>query len=255
MLNRKYVSIQSGKRLIIGIITIAMTNIVFTQNVVVTDSAGDTLIVVNDEGSTGSITLPLGGVPGTPNDKLYNYNGDLFWNTKQLETVYAVGDFAQGGVVFWVDETGEHGLVCGKEDLSSGIRWYAGTYGSTQAKGDGPFSGERNTSIIIAAQVAIGDDGSTYAARICAESYVNEGGKFYGDWYLPSKEEVNQMYQNYAIINATAIANGGSAFTTGYFWSSTEVNDNTARYHSVTNGTGGSGGKSVNYNVRAVRAF
>ncbi len=29
---------------------------------------------------------------------------------------YSVGDFAQGGIVFWVDETGQHGLVCAKED-------------------------------------------------------------------------------------------------------------------------------------------
>lgn len=255
MLNRKYISIKSGKRLIIAIITIAMTNIVFTQNVIVTDSAEDILIIVNDEGSTGSITLPLSGVPATPDDKLYNYNGDLFWNAKQLETVYSVGDFAQGGVVFFVDESGEHGLVCGKGDISSGIRWYAGTYGYTQAKGDGPFSGERNTSIIIAAQVGIGDDGITYAARICAESYVNEGGKFYGDWYLPSEEELDLMYQNNSIINSTALANGGTVFTTGYFWSSTESDDNYAQIHSVSNGTGSAGGKSSTYNVRAVRAF
>lgn len=33
---------------------------------------------------------------------------------------YAVGDFAQGGVVFWVDERGEHGLVCAIEDQGEG---------------------------------------------------------------------------------------------------------------------------------------
>lgn len=84
-------------------------------------------------------------------------------------TNYSLGDFAQGGIVFWVDETGQHGLVAAKEDQSTGVRWYAGTFGSTMARGDGPYAGETNTSIIIAAQVAIGDDGSTYAARICNE--------------------------------------------------------------------------------------
>ena len=104
---------------------------------------------------------------------------------------YRVGDFAQGGIVFWVDETGQHGLVCAKSDQSGGIRWYAGTHGSTQAKGDGPYSGEANTAIIIAAQVAIGDDGNTYAARSCNELEITERGKTYGDWYLPSKFELN----------------------------------------------------------------
>ncbi len=87
-------------------------------------------------------------------------------------------------------------MVAAKEDQSTGVRWHAGTYGNTQAKGDGPFAGEANTSVIIAAHVAIGDDGSTYAARICNELQVTEGGKTYGDWYLPSKEELNLMYQN-----------------------------------------------------------
>ncbi len=255
MLNRKYVSIQSGKRLIIAIITIAMTNIVFTQNVVVTDSAGDTLIIVNDEGSTGSITLPLSGVPTTTDDKLYNYNGDLFWNAKQLETVYAIGDFAQGGVVFFVDESGEHGLVCGKGDISSGIRWYAGTFFNTQAKGDGPFSGEMNTSIIIAALVAIGDDGSTYAARLCAELQITEGSNTYRDWYLPSIAELHLMYQNKGTIDTEAIGNGGSAIITDYYWSSTEDNENNAWIEDFTTGSPYLHDKLNENYVRAIRAF
>ena len=89
-------------------------------------------------------------------------------------TTYSIGDFAQGGIVFWVDETGKHGLVCSKSDQDggSGVRWFAGANGNTQAKGNGPYAGELNTSIIIAAQVSIGDDGSTYAARICNELQI-----------------------------------------------------------------------------------
>lgn len=143
--------------------------------------------------------------------------------TDPTVTIYSVGDFAHGGIVFWVDETGQHGLVCAKEDQSTGVRWYAGTYGNTQAKGDGPYAGEANTSIIIAAQVAIGDDGSTYAARICNELKITESGKTYGDWYLPSKDELKLMYQNKGTIDATATSNGGSGFASAYYWSS---NDN-----------------------------
>lgn len=170
-------------------------------------------------------------------------------------TTYSVGDFAQGGIVFWVDETGQHGLVAAKEDQSTGVRWYAGTYGNTQAKGDGPFSGEANTSIIIAAQVAIGDDGSTYAARICNELQVTEGGKTYGDWYLPSKEELNLMYQNKATIDATAGVNGGSGFASAWYWSSTENSNYLAWKQFFGNGFQASSSKSLTYRVRAVRAF
>ena len=170
-------------------------------------------------------------------------------------TTYSVGDFAQGGIVFWVDETGQHGLVAAKEDQSTGVRWYAGTYGNTQAKGDGPFSGEANTSIIIAAQVAIGDDGSTYAARICNELQVTEGGKTYGDWYLPSKEELDLMYQNKATIDATAGVNGGSGFARSYYWSSTEGGSSNAWGQYFDGGYQNGYSKGSTCRVRAVRAF
>ncbi len=170
-------------------------------------------------------------------------------------TYYSVGDFAQGGIVFWVDETGQNGLVCAKEDQNTGVRWYAGTYGNTQAKGDGPFSGEANTAIIIAAQVAIGDDNVTYAARICKEFQITEGGKTYGDWYLPSKGELDLMYQNNATINATATANGGSAFAAADYWSSTESNNSYAWLQFFATGGQYSSFKYVALRVRAVRAF
>ncbi len=170
-------------------------------------------------------------------------------------TTYSVGDFAQGGIVFWVDETGQHGLVAAKEDQSTEVRWYAGTYGNTQAKGDGPFAGEANTSIIIAAQVAIGDDGSTYAARICNELQITEGGKTYGDWYLPSKEELNLMYQNKAVIDATAGANGGSGFAYAPYWSSTEKSNGFAWLQYFDKGSQYYSEKDITSRVRAVRAF
>lgn len=174
---------------------------------------------------------------------------------ESVSTTYSVGDFAQGGIVFWVDETGQHGLVCAKEDQSTGVRWYAGTNGYTLAKGDGTFSGEANTSIIIAAQVAIGDDGSTYAARICNELQVTEGGKTYGDWYLPSKEELNLMYQNKATIDATAGVNGGSGFASAWYWSSTEYGTSSAWGQTFGDGSQDASSKSYTDYVRAVRAF
>jgi hypothetical protein len=168
---------------------------------------------------------------------------------------YSVGDFVQGGIVFWLDETGQHGLVCAKADQSAGVRWYAGTIGNTPAKGDGPFAGEANTSIIIAAQVAIGDDRNTYAARICNELQITEGGKTYGDWYLPSTGELNLMFQNKSTINATAKANGGSYFSSGWYWSSNESSFYNAWKYLFGSGTQYADMKSAVCRVRAVRAF
>lgn len=243
------------------ILTLAIASIAFTQSVIVKDSEAtpNTLIEINDEGTTGSITLPSGGVVMSPADKLYNNSGDLYWSGSALRTGsgggYSVGDFAQGGIVFWLDETGEHGLVCAKTDQSPGIRWYAGTHGNTRARGDGPFSGEMNTSIIIAALVAIGDTGSPYAARLCAELLITEGSKTYRDWYLPSKEELNLMYLNKGTIDATALANGGNAFTTDYYWSSTEYNSPNTWIEDFLTGSYYLRDKLNTDYVRAIRAF
>ncbi|MEE9432481.1 MAG: DUF1566 domain-containing protein [Melioribacteraceae bacterium] len=214
------------------------------------ETNGAASLIMNDKNNFGS------------NKKLFNADGNLMWGGDQLSTVsggttYSVGDFAQGGIVFWVDETAEHGLVCTKEDQNGGslIRWYAGTNGNTQARGDGPFSGEMNTSIIISAQVAIGDDGTTYAARVCSELQVTEGGKTYGDWYLPSKQEINLMYINKATINTTAEANSGHLFAASSYWSSTEYSNSFAWTQQFNSGNLNANNKNIAIFVRAVRAF
>jgi len=204
---------------------------------------------LTDMGTTEFKTVPYA---------LYSKTSGSVGNNSSI-TTYSVGDFTQGGIVFWVDETGQHGLVCAKTDQSEGIRWHAGTYGYTQAKGDYLFAGKANTSIIIAAQVAIGDDGSPYAARLCSEFAAITEGK-YGDWYLPSKWELYLMYQNKAIIDAIAVVNGGSSFSNAYYWSSSEYPQFPYDYSvaweiNFSNGVQDGGDKAQTRKVRAVRAF
>jgi len=174
-----------------------------------------------------------------------------------IHSTYQIGDFAHGGIVFWVDETGKHGLVCAKTDQSTSMRWYAGSYTYTMARGDGPFSGEMNTAIIIANQGY--GDGDLYAARVCSELQIIEGGKTYGDWFLPSREELDLMYQNKQLINSTAITNGGSPFAEGTnaYWGSTELvdNENVAITKLFGNGLFGVGSKEYTLYVRAIRSF
>ena len=175
------------------------------------------------------------------------------WNAMKT-TTYSVGDFAQGGIVFWVDETGQHGLVAAKIDQNGGsvIQWYNGSYTDTEAKGDGVYAGEMNTMLIIANQ---GSNSNDYAAGVCANYTVTEGGVTYGDWYLPSKEELDLMYQNKATIDATAGANGGSGFASAYYWSSTESSSNFAWSQFFGDGFQSNDSKMNIDRVRAVRAF
>ncbi len=204
--------------------------------------------------TTGSVRFAGAGTPGTGKVLTSDANGTATWQSG-IQT-YQIGDFAHGGIVFWVDATGQHGLVCAKTDQSPGERWYAGTNGITRAYGNGPLSGQANTSIIIAAQLAIGDDGFNYAANICNELQITEGAKTYGDWYLPSKHELSLMYDNRIAINISAIARGGSGFASAFYWSSSESNSLNAWIQRFNDGyQSGNGLKSSSNRVRAVRAF
>lgn len=168
---------------------------------------------------------------------------------------YEIGDFAQGGIVFWVDETGEHGLVCAIEDQSTGVRWNAGTNGFTRVEYGGIYGGEMNTAIILAAHLFIGDDGGAYAARLCNDMEVVQNGITYGDWYLPTVEELQAIFANKAIINTTATSNGGGVFADEFYFSSQESAQNFAKGIFMNNGVEFISGKTGLHHVRAVRAF
>jgi hypothetical protein len=161
----------------------------------------------------------------------------------------AIGDFRVGGVVFWVDPTDNtHGLVCAIENQSVGIQWYNGSNTTTRATGTAIGTGSANTTAIIANQ---GASETAYAAGL-ARAYRGGG---YTDWFLPSKDELNQMFLNQTTINNTATTNGGSNFSTNYQWSSTENDSNGAWIQFFNGGAQGSLSKSGTYHVRAVRAF
>jgi hypothetical protein len=170
---------------------------------------------------------------------------------------YSIGNFVNGGIVFWVDETTQHGLVCEKGVAPMNIAWAPPpSYTTcTRANGDGPLAGEMNTVIIIAVHAALSNDGSGYAARYCNELQVTEGGITYGDWYLPSAEELNLLYQNKSVINATALAHGGTAFQNHIYWSSTEDSSTNANCKYFVNGINCSDSKNSMHFVRPVRRF
>ena len=158
--------------------------------------------------------------------------------------VHFIGESYGGGIVFYVYDNGQHGLIAATADQSTGIRWYGGSYTNTCARGDGVGAGLKNTAIIIANQGPV--DGSTFAARLCNEYSVTVGGITYGDWYLPSKHELNLLYLQKTVV-------GGFAYTN--YWSSTETDNGNAWGQSFFNGSQYNYFKSSNFNVRSVRAF
>ncbi len=76
------------------------------------------------------------------------------------------------------------------------------------------------------------------------------------DWYLPSIDELKAMHQSRAIIEAYALANGGTAFYGHYYYSSSESTVAWAfAYGFGQAGVFQVGKVNYNYPFRAVRAF
>ncbi len=157
---------------------------------------------------------------------------------------HSIGETYGGGIVFYVYDNGQHGLIAATVDQSTGIRWYSGSFTNTMAFADGVGAGKANTAIIIANQGY--GDGATYAARICNEYSVTVDGVTYGDWYLPSKYELNLLYLQKSMV-------GG--FVNNHYWSSTEINSDTAWDQLFGSGSQSNFNKTNAGYVRAVRAF
>jgi len=70
-----------------------------TDNLLVKDSDANVLMQINDEGSSGSITLPSLSTIGTSSDKLYNIGSSLYWNGSALGTAGSAGGWTDDGSV------------------------------------------------------------------------------------------------------------------------------------------------------------
>ena len=130
---------------------------------------------------------------------------------------YAIGDTGPaGGIIFYDDESdgvddlpGDRYLEAAPSDQGSGVEW--GGYGTEIGTDTIVGAGEANTNAIAA---ALGS--GTYAAFICYD--LSLGG--YDDWFLPSKDELDLMFNN---LKLAVPPLGGLG--EGLYWSSSEDYD------------------------------
>ena len=212
---------------------------------------------VNQDNGTCSVLV----VYGCTGPDHCNYNPEA--NTDDGSCVYpqegydcygnqlpSIGALINGGIVFYIDETGEHGLVAAMEDLEGTYEW--GCYGidlngnnsNVSPELDGIGTGLQNTLEKVAGC------SETPIAASEALAYESEG---YNDWFLPSKDELLEMYNT--------IGNGGpegnvGGFQDDLYWSSSELSNVTAWYVNFSKGYANSYlDKSNAFRVRAIRSF
>lgn len=173
--------------------------------------------------------------------KLAIFNGSA-WTDVDGSPALKIEDSLDGGIVFYIDGTGEHGLLCAQNDISSGSMWGC-TGTSIAAAGNTEVgTGGQNTLYIIEACLTNG-----IAARLCSDYVIDE----YDDWFLPTLGELTLLFSN-------LFMNDIGDFSTGaIYWSSSEIANTSAWAFRFDKITGGSveNLKDFTRRVRPVRSF
>lgn len=164
-----------------------------------------------------------------------------------LTETLTIGDFYQGGIVFYLDETGKHGLVCSASDQSYGSEWGCLPTVVTGANELLIGTGNQNTLDIIGVCTS-----SDIAAAICNNLILNE----YDDWFLPSKDELEKIHESLDVINTAIMANDGEMIQRTNYWTSSSSGGDSAWVQNMDSG-GSQYNNSVDKSnhVRAIRIF
>ena len=171
----------------------------------------------------------------------YTTDADLTLHAKWTP-VYQVGDTGPaGGIVFY-----------DKGDFTDGWHyleaWTADEAGTYQWKTDNTYTG--GTSTAVGSGYANTYSSMTGTEHAAAEVARNATHGDCNDWFLPSKDELNLMYENLHLQSA-----GGFAST--WYWSSSEYVDEPEHAWGQYFGTFDQNwsSKTATYSVRAARAF
>ena len=170
-----------------------------------------------------------------------------------------IGDTHQGGVVFYILEEGDtdyvagetHGLVCSFSDVATEVEW--GCYGEDLPNVPNTAGGFGIIPTGEGAEIGDGVSNTDNILLNCPDAPAALAARTLGpDWFLPSINELNQMYINKTTLEA---AIGFTPFVLTFYWSSTEADNNSAWRHYFHNGSQINFSKNYQIYVRAVRAF
>ncbi len=190
---------------------------------------------------------------------------------RSFAETYKVGDSYGGGKIAYIFKAGDsgyvegqqHGLIAAEADVNTIYKdaWNGDSYTGTYVWSTSQFKNTNNTDYayqeLATTGTAIGEGkGNTkkilakypvalYPNSAAAVAHEYRGGGF-DDWFLPSMDELKQLYVSKGLV-------GG--YADFVYWSSSEMSSSVAWYHIFVNGLLGDSIKSYFKRVRPVRLF
>lgn len=176
-----------------------------------------------------------------------------------------VGDEVGGGVVYYTEANKLHGYIVNMANTGTAQEQFGPSVALSLSAGTSKDlgSGKNNTNKLVAKMVSFRQSFSNWnnkktAAELCDELSVTVNGDTYTDWFLPSQQELIELFKAKDMLwshNAGMPANN--------YWSSSEGDGDAAGwsayyvnfYESVNIVTGNSDKEGWKIGVRAIRSF
>lgn len=202
------------------------------------------------DGATGGIAYTITGTSQLLSVPYALYAANAGTATGGGNFTHYIGEQYGGGVIFhlWKDNAGvEHGLIVALTDQSISQVWSNVSSTTIGTSAQSSWDGLSNSNAIV------GQAGHTRsAAKLCLD--LVSGGQ--SDWYLPSIQEINMLWNNYyTVARVLSQISGATQLADRRYWSSVEDSGLGAQYFNFILGTANVDGKSETSYVRAVRAF
>ncbi|WP_133129518.1 DUF1566 domain-containing protein [Legionella yabuuchiae] len=164
------------------------------------------------------------------------------------------GIFFEGGIVYQVNPDGRSGKLCSMEDNAHFSYW--GGYGMALN-----VLNERDGLPNSKTVAELFEEDTDFAAGLCYRYRTDSLGQFpcqvpnrcYDGWYLPSKEELRELWQNSTLAHGLI---GG--FSQEIYWSSTEFTGLQPYFAWAVNFTSGTligEAKDQPHKIRCIRSF
>lgn len=241
-----------------NILTIALSTLFFSSMAFASNPASTTYV----DNAIAASTVTAG-------DGLTKTN-----NTLSLNPFYHVGDIAQNGIVYFVDQTGQHGLLMALQDADNTYPWWPANINGVSARPQstgavtyGLGNGYLNTLLTIA-RVSSEFDTTPLAANYsyAAAQAVNVSPSTnepicgaiscVGGWYLPNQTEMFLAIDNLCGVTAA----GFTPLAEDAYWTSKQSSGSASSAVKVTVSAGCTRRAtfeptSSSLRVRAIRQF